>query len=190
MEIKNSDQIKQLIIGCSQSKLESQKELYKEFYAYGMSICLRYANDREEASEILNDGFLKVFTHIGTFDLQMPFKPWFRKILINTAISAFNKKKLSFKTETLNFQYHGIENETEDILSGISYQEIIEMLQGLSPAYRTVFNLYVIEGYKHEEIAQILGISAGTSKSNLHKAKTQLKIILKNIFESRYVTKT
>lgn len=188
MDKENSDKIKLLINGCIERDLESQKQLYKEFYAYGMSISLRYADNRDEAAEILNDGFLKVFTNMEKYDPAMPFKPWLRRVLINTAINAYNKKRLNFKTESLNTQKYDIEVESEDILSGISYQEIIGMLQELPPAYRTVFNLYVIEGYNHEEIGKILGISAGTSKSNLHKAKAQLKIMLKKNFESRYVS--
>lgn len=164
---------------------ESQKLLYQEFYSYGMSICLRYADNREEAAEILNDGFMKIFQHIRKFDLARPFKPWLRKIMVNTAINHYHQKQRELKTDELDSARH--HTEQENILSGISYQEIIVMLQKLSPAYRTVFNLYVIEGYKHEEIASMLGVSIGTSKSNLFKAKEQLKKILNDFFETDHV---
>ncbi len=164
---------------------ESQKLLYQKFYSYGMSICLRYADNRDEAAEILNDGFMKIFQNIKKFDLARPFKPWLRRIMVNTAINHYNQKQRELKTDELdNARYH---SEQENILAGISYQEIIVMLQKLSPAYRTVFNLYVIEGYKHEEIASMLGVSIGTSKSNLFKAKEQLKRILNNFFETDHV---
>lgn len=164
---------------------ESQKLLYQEFYSYGMSICLRYADNRDEAAEILNDGFMKIFQNIKRFDLARPFKPWLRRIMVNTAINHYHQKQRELKTDELdNAKYH---SEQENILAGISYQEIIVMLQKLSPAYRTVFNLYVIEGYKHEEIASMLGVSIGTSKSNLFKAKEQLKRILNDFFETDHV---
>ncbi len=154
------------------------------FYAYGMSICIRYSGNRDEAVEILNEGFMKIFTHIKKYDFSMPFKPWLRKILVNCAIN-------SYRSKVKNQQETGLENfsnkdDQESVLSGISYQEIIDMIQQLSPAYRTVFNLYVIEGYKHEEIAEMLDISVGASKSNLAKAKQNLREILKDYFQEDY----
>jgi RNA polymerase sigma-70 factor (ECF subfamily) len=154
--------------------------LYQEFYGYGMSICLRYANSRDEAVHILNEGFLKVFTSINKFDVNKPFKPWLRKIIINTAIDHYHQKKQQIQTEEIQSAHD--ESGSENILSGISYQELLEMLQRVSPGYRTVFNLYVIEGYNHEEIANLLNISTGTSKSNLFKARGQLRKILTNFF--------
>lgn len=165
------------IIGCHKRHRESQKELYEMFYAYGMSITLRYADSREEAVTILNDAFLKVFDNIRKYDADRPFKPWLRKIIVNTAINNFHKNKARRDRE----RFDAAEKEIADremILSGISYAEIINMVQQLTPAYRTVFNLYVIEGYKHQEIAEKLGISVGTSKSNLAKAKKNLRVIL------------
>lgn len=163
----------------------SQKMLYQEFYAYGMSICLRYADNRDEAAEILNDGFMKVFHNIARFDLTRPFKPWLRRIIVNTAINHYHQKNRALKAEELDRVDQSASEEK--ILSGISYDEILEMLRKLPPAYRTVFNLHVIEGYKHEEIAAMLGVSVGTSKSNLFKAKEQLRRILSNFFEADYV---
>lgn len=165
----------------------SQKMLYQEFYAYGMSICLRYADNRDEAAEILNDGFMKVFQNIARFDLTRPFKPWLRRIIVNTAINHYHQKNRAIKAEELDRVKQSASEEM--VLSGISYDEILGMLRKLPPAYRTVFNLHVIEGYKHEEIAAMLGVSVGTSKSNLFKAKEQLRRILNNFFEADYVEK-
>ena len=151
-----------------------------------MSICLRYADNRDEASLILNDGFMKIFSFLKQFDLTRPLKPWLRKIMVNTSINHYKEKQRMIQSEEIGQGEN--ESETENIISGISYQEIIGMLQKLSPAYRTVFNLYVIEGYKHEEIAKMLGITVGTSKSNLFKAKDQLKKILTDFFQEDYVT--
>ena len=163
----------------------SQKLLYQEYYSYGMSISLRYANNRDEASEILNDSFMKIFFSLKKFDLGKPFKPWLRKILVNTAINHYHKKQREVQVEDM--QHARNQSDTEKILSGISYQEVIDLLQKLPPAYRTVFNLYVIEGYTHEEIAGMLNIAVGTSKSNLFKAREQLKIILNDFFQADYV---
>lgn len=142
-----------------------------------MSITLLYADSKEEAVTILNDAFLKVFDNIRSYDMKRPFKPWLRKIIVNTAINHFQKHKKRREWEKSGSSEYEIATE-EMIISGISYLEIIEMVQQLTPVYRTVFNLYVIEGYKHHEIAEKLGISEGTSKSNLAKAKKNLRLIL------------
>ncbi|MBT1704722.1 RNA polymerase sigma factor [Fulvivirgaceae bacterium PWU20] len=163
----------------------SQKLLYQKFYSYGMSICLRYADTRDDAAVILNDGFMKIFKNISQFDLSKSFKPWFRKVMINTAINHYHEKQRQIQAEEL--EKADKEANVEKIISGISYDEIISLLQKLSPAYRTVFNLHVIEGYTHEEIASMLGISVGTSKSNLSKAKEALRKILSDFFEVDYV---
>ena len=167
---------------------ESQKLLYKEFYAYGMSICLRYTDSRDEAAEVLNDGFMKIFNNVKKFDLNRPFKPWFRKIMVNTSINHYHQKQRQLQAEQIEMARQKADNE--NILSGISYQEIIGMLRKLPPAYRTVFNLYVVEGFKHDEIASMLGISVGTSKSNLFKAKEHMRKILANFFETENVEGT
>lgn len=182
-----NDRLLEILKGCRKQHRESQKLLYQEFYGYGMSVCLRYADSRDEAAEILNDGFMKLFDHIRQFDLKKPLKPWLRAILVNTSINHYRQKQRAILVEEME-QAHQ-ESEAESIISGISYQEIIAMLHKLPPAYRVVFNLYVIEGYKHEEIAKMLNISIGTSKSNLFKAKESLRTILNDFFETDYVKK-
>jgi RNA polymerase sigma factor (sigma-70 family) len=182
---EDQNQIKSLLEGCIAQDRVKQKSLYRGFYGYGMGICLLYAGNRQEAAEILNDGFMKVFSNLKKFDLSKPFKPWLRKILVNTAINQYHHKQRQVQME----QMDSIQNEsdTEKILSGISYEEVIGLLQKLSPGYRTVFNLYVIEGYNHEEIANMLNISVGTSKSNLFKAKENLRKIVIDFFQTDYV---
>ncbi len=153
-----------------------QELLYKQFYSYGMSVCLRYSSSRDEAVEVLNDGFMKVFSHIRQYDPNHAFKSWFRRILINTAI---NHHK-----QNLKHQHLGLEKITappmlqQNALDDLSYQEMILLVQALPLAYRTVFNLYVIEGYTHEEIGTMLNISIGTSKSNLSRARATLRNML------------
>jgi RNA polymerase sigma factor (sigma-70 family) len=184
---ENTERTNTILIGCKKLHRESQKQLYEEYYAYALSICLRYADNRDEASEILNDGFMKIFNNVKVFDLSKAFKPWLRKIMVNTAINHFHHKQRKIQADEIQVAKH--ESDTESIISGISYQEIIAMLQKLPPAYRTVFNLHVLEGYKHEEIARMLNISVGTSKSNLFKAKESLKKIMNDFFEADYVEK-
>ncbi len=167
----------EILKGCRKRQRKSQKELYKMFYAYGMSITLRYSRSENEAISILNDAFMKVFDNIKSFDSNRPFKPWLRRIIINTAINQYHKNSSQFHQLVTIENGQEFKNE-EMITSNITYKEIIRLIQNLPPAYRTVFNLFVIEGYKHKEIAGILGITTGTSKSNLFKAK---KLLQKNL---------
>ena len=171
------------IRGCVLNNRESQKKIYSSFYGYAMSICHRYTNHEEDATEILNDGFLKVFVEIYRFkpaytDTINSFKGWVRKIMIYTAIDHFRKNIKHRMTTELNETYMHLPNGDEDALSKISHEEIINAVKFLTPGYRTVLNLFIIEGFSHEEIAKQLGISVGTSKSNLAKARKQLQKIL------------
>lgn len=155
--------------------------LYKQFYSYGMGICLRYSSKREEAVEILNDGFMKVFQKIDQYNPEKPFKKWFRRILINSAINYY-KKNIKHSHRALDVIQESTSYE-DDVLGQLSYKEIIQLVQHLPLAYRTVFNLYAIEGYKHEEIADLLNISVGASKSNLSRARANLRERLKANYE-------
>ncbi len=165
-----------LIQGCQNGDRESQRLLYKHYYVYCMSICVRYAQSEEEAREILNDGFMKVFNKIDQYDPEKPFKGWLRRIMINTAIDHFRSNKKHY--------YHAdIEDGYDEVLEAnavddMSYEEILLLVQKLTPMYRAVFSLYVIDGFSHEDIARELGISVGTSKSNLSKARANLKKML------------
>jgi RNA polymerase sigma-70 factor (ECF subfamily) len=185
MRQTNKTEFQKIIQGCRRQDRSSQNALYRTYYPYGMSICIRYTGSEAEAISILNDGFLKVFKHIRKYDSNQPFKPWFRKIVINTAINQIKKDK-KFKMEV------GI-NEAdnfpagEEILSRIGYKELMEMVQSLSTAYRTVFNMYVIDGFKHWEIAENLGISVATSKSNLVRARAKLRDMLTAKLKNPYV---
>lgn len=166
-------ELNDIIDGCRQWNRSSQELLYRQFFGYAMSIALRYAQNREEAIEILNDGFLKIFQHISEFDTNRSFKSWLAKIVVNTAIDHLrSKKRISFTDDITQVYDLGVNDTAVDKLS---YDELLKLVQTLPPAYRTVFNLYVIEGYQHQEIAERLGISEGTSKSNLFKAKKILK---------------
>lgn len=180
---QQQNSVKKIVKGCRKRSRKSQKKLYQRFYAYGMSITLRYAKSRTEAAEILNDAFMKVFTNINSYDSDRPFKPWLRRIVVNTAINHYHKHKTDTQQVDLDVDKKEISREQE-VLSGISYDEIVDMVQQLSPAYQTVFNLFVIEGFKHREIAKMLDIAVGTSKSNLAKAKKNLQSIVEKNFSN------
>ena len=175
----------QIVLGCCKRDRSSQNALYRLFYPYGMSICIRYVDTEAEAISVVNDGFLKVFQNIKKFDVAQAFKPWFRKIVVNTAINHIKKQK-KFKMEVSMEEAKNI-SAKENILSRINYQELMVMVQSLSTAYRTVFNMYVIDGFKHEEIAKKLGISIGTSKSNLTRARANLRELVTKKLNNPYV---
>ena len=178
-----STDFQDILQGCYRDQRSSQNALYRLFYPYGMSIAIRYVNTEAEAMSIVNDTFLKVFKNIKRYDTQLEFKPWFRKILVNTAIN-YMKKEKKYK-EVLNLETIPAIATQEDILSKLNYKDLIKILKSLSLAYRTVFNLYVIEGYKHEEIANMLGISVSTSKSNLTRARVKLReLVIVNLKQS------
>ncbi|MFD2161238.1 RNA polymerase sigma factor [Paradesertivirga mongoliensis] len=172
----DSSQLQQIISGCKSRDRKSQKDLYRQYFGFSIKICLRYAEHREEAVEIVNDGFMRVFTNIGKYDNTRPFNSWLSTIMINTSIDYYRKRIRRTKMEELNSS-HELE-EREHILSRINYDDLIKLVQKLSTTYRTVFNLFVIDGYTHEEIAAMLSISVGTSKSNLFKARHRLKEML------------
>ena len=172
--------LKNIINSSKKGDRLAQRQLYEAYYSYGVSICMRYASHKEEAYEMLNDGFFKVFTKLDKYDMELPFRPWFKVVVVNAAIDYYRRKK-SFETTDLE-QTHTKVVDDFDIEEQLAYDDLIKVIQQLSPAYRTVFNLYEIEGYKHHEIADILDISVGTSKSNLSKAKGKLKkLIEKNL---------
>jgi RNA polymerase sigma-70 factor (ECF subfamily) len=172
------EELHQLIAGCIKQDRKCQKMLYKAFYGFSMGICLRYAGNRDEAAEVMNQGFFKVFTHIQSFDTSRPFKAWLGKIMMNVSIDYYRANLKMAYTEDLEQAEHVSDGDIAD--KNLNYNDLLAMVQKLPQAYRTVFNLFAIEGYSHEEIATMLNINAGTSKSNLHKARQKLKnMILK-----------
>jgi len=144
------------------------------------AVCLYYSKNKEEAEDILHNGFLKVFENIKQFKGRGSFEGWLRKIFVNTALEKFrNQTFLTAVSDQIEYNYI---TEDADIISKLSSEELIEMIQELSPAYRMVFNLYAVEGYSHEEISEKLKIAEGTSKSNLARARK----ILQNKFRERF----
>ncbi len=176
--------LKQLVEGCVSLKRQSQKSFYEHFYGYAFAVCHRYVLNEEEVLEVVNDGFLTIFREMERFQLrydsyEASLKAWIRRIFINTAIDHLRKKQLNLVA---------LPTETEEQLllpsiapagvSAIEHKELLAMVRRLSPAYSLVFNLFVIDGYSHDEIAAMLKISVGSSKSNLSKARARLQKML------------
>lgn len=172
--VKSENLDKKIWQGVLGNNRKAQEMLYKEYYSYGMSICLRYTSTREEAREILQDGFMILFSKPEKFDSSQAFKPWFRKILVNLCINHFKKhQKLVHQT---GFEIIPESSDPQpSALELMEYEDLLRLIHGLPPGYRAVFNLYVLDGFSHEEISEMLEISVGTSKSNLSRAKEKLR---------------
>jgi RNA polymerase sigma factor (sigma-70 family) len=176
----------ELVAGCVKQDRPSQEVLYKRFYGKMMGVCMRYAKSRDEARDMAQEGFIKVFGSIRNFAGKGSLEGWVRRIIVNTAIDHLRKNKHEYMiVSTVHAREGDIpdqldEADEENLLNTLSEEQILECVQKLSPAYRTVFNLYVMENFSHKEIAEQLNISEGTSKSNLSKARYQLQKQLYN----------
>lgn len=163
-----------LIKGCIAGDRHSQAKLYNTYARKMMGLCMWYARNREEAEEILQDGFIRVFTYLHKYSGSGSFEGWIRKIMVNTALLRFRNK--SHLQPVVEFDTDFPEPPgNNSILRYLDAKELVELVQMLSPGYRIVFNLHVLEGMKHREIAAALGISEGTSKSNLAAARVNLQ---------------
>jgi len=169
-----------LIKACTRQERWAQRVLYEEFYGKMMGVCLRYSDTEEDALDILHEGFIKVFKNIGKYQPGTSLASWIRRIMVNTAIDYY-RKNVRRRTEDID-QAYDLSSQDADAVSQCSEKEILEAIQQLSPAYRAVFNLYVIEGYSHKEIAEALDITESTSRSNLVKARLKLKELLTSRF--------
>ena len=175
--VVNLDKERDYIAACVRNERWAQEMLYKSYYPSMMAICLRYSNNKDDALDILHEGFIKVFRHISKYQQGTSLSAWIKRIMVNTAID-FYRKRVRRRTEDIETAY-GVKSNDPDVLNFLTVEEILECLNSLPPSYRAVFNLYIIEGYSHKEIAALLEISESTSRSNLVKARTKLKTLLK-----------
>lgn len=160
-----------------------QRELYDRYAAKMYGVCLRYAANAEEAEDVLQEGFIKVFRKMTTFRREGSFEGWIRRIFVNTAIEHYRKK--TYLQPITEQEENTVEGKYISVLDKLAEKDIINLVQQLSPGYRTVFNMYVVEGYTHKQIAEQLGISEGTSKSQLSRAKQILQELVQTFIERR-----
>lgn len=181
------EQLKLLIKQCVAGKRLAQKKLFEQFYGKLLGACMRYISDHDQAQEVVQEGFIKIFDNMADFDFKGSFEGWMRRIIVNAAIDKIRYNKRQAISTDNDFllganQYDEDDSVANEFLIKLKAEEALKAVQSLSAAYRTVFNLYVIENYSHREIAEILGISEGTSKSNLAKAKQNLRKLLEEKF--------
>lgn len=169
----------EIIRGCIQKDLRSQKQLYDRYSSKMMGVCLRYASNKEEAQDLLQDGFIKVFQNISSFKFSGEFAGWIKKIMVNNALEQIRKRKIVFEKLEDDFADGESENHTGE--SQHDVKDLLRMLQQLPAGYRTVFNLYAIEGYTHKEIAERLEIEEGTSKSQYARARAYIQKMLAGV---------
>ena len=153
-----------------------QEHLYKRFASKMYGVCLRYVANADDANDILQEGFIKVYKNLDKFRREGSFEGWVRRIFVNTAIEQFRKKVKLYNVDEV--QENTIEDKELTALDLLATKDIINIVNELSPGYKAVFNLHVIEGFSHKEIAEVLGITEGTSKSQLARAKGVLKKII------------
>ncbi len=171
-----------LVKRCIKGSSSAQRELYERFSGKMFSICLRYASDFHSAEDILQDGFVKAFKNLKKFRFEGSFEGWLRRIIVNTAIEHYRKNVSMYPILDVGNTEREIVNDRT--VEHLEAEMIMKMVNQLSPGYRTVFNLYVVEGYPHKEIAKMLNISEGTSKSQLARARYLLQGMVKELSTS------
>ncbi|MEM6272753.1 MAG: RNA polymerase sigma factor [Bacteroidota bacterium] len=169
--VKSEEQ--KLAESCAKGRSASQEELYNRYRRKMFGVCLRYTGDRDTAEDVLQDGFIKVFKSIGSYSGKGSLEGWVRRIMVNTALEYHRKRARMHPVVDIDQAYNL--DSGHDLVSEMSRAEILELIQDLPDGYRTIFNLYAIEGYSHREIAEQLDISEGTSKSQLARARYQLQ---------------
>lgn len=174
-----------LIKGCIEGDRQMQQSLYNRFSPKMYGVCLRYAGNVEDANDILQEGFIKVFKNLAKFRGEGSFEGWVRRIFINSAIEQYRKKvKLYNVSEVYE---NTVEDKSLNALDILATKDVMSIVNELSPGYKAVFNLHVVEGYSHNEIAKMLGINEGTSKSQLARAKGVLKKIIEKRLEEKKI---
>ncbi len=174
-----------LLKDCKRGKAQSQEALYRRFASAMYGLCLQYANNEEDAQDIMQEGFIKVFSKLDQVKNPAALPGWIRRVMINTALERYRSQVVLQRVDEVREEHHA--ESGNDALDSLGCDELVALIQTLSPRYRMVFNLYAIEGYSHQEISDELGISIGTSKSNLSRARTILQEKVKTLYGSAIV---
>lgn len=170
-----------LIEGCKSGNRLSQKALYDALSRKMYAVCLRYMGDKEAAEDVLQDGFVTLFSKLESYSGSGSFEGWARKIFVNTALMSLRKKDVLRQTEDIDAAYNISGNDTT-VIQKMGYNELSRLIAELPPGFRTVFNMYIIEGFSHKEIAKALGVSEATSRSQLQRARAMLQSRIKEKF--------
>jgi RNA polymerase sigma factor (sigma-70 family) len=173
MNLDHTYTIDSLLEGCRKGDRKAQENLYKTLASRMMGVCMRYAKDTFEAEDVLQMGFVKVFQKVSEFRGEGSFEGWIRRIMVNTAIESYRKNLRNLNVVDIDEVYDQPQSTFD--MSGLELKDLLKLVQQLSNGYRLVFNMYVIEGYSHKEIAGQLGITEGASKSQLSRARAILK---------------
>ncbi|OFX37251.1 MAG: hypothetical protein A2X04_14350 [Bacteroidetes bacterium GWF2_41_9] len=172
-----------MIAGCLKGKELHQEVLYKRYFSFAISICIRYTKDRNEAMEIVNDSYMKVLENLGEYDSSKSFKAWYSRILVNTSIDNYRKNLKHTNNLSIENIIETGEHEP-DIDIELSVNDILKIFSHLPENYKVTFSLFEIEGYSHEEIGKLLGVTTSTSRSNLARAKKMVRAIYMKEFNS------
>jgi RNA polymerase sigma-70 factor (ECF subfamily) len=172
---------KQLIAGCKEGKAWAQKEIFERYASVMLSVCVRYVTDRETAKDLLQDGFIKLYTKIDTYSGTGSFEGWIRRIFATTALEYLRQNNALKQSVSIEEYSNLIADTDPTVLENISANDLMECIAGLPDGYRTVFNLYAIEGYSHTEIGEMLAINESTSRSQFMRARNILQKNLQNL---------
>lgn len=174
--------MEKLIDGCIKGKQKARKELFRQYHRILLGICLRYSRDKSEAEDMLLEGFIQIYSKIGTYSNAGSFEGWLKKVMLHTAIDYFRKNRKENFHQNID-DYNDLVSEDIDSLKQLSAKEILGLIQTMPQGYRIVFNLFAIEGFSHKEIAEKLQVTESTSKSQVRKARFWLMKKLKNNYD-------
>lgn len=185
--MSNFTEEQELIDGCLVGNHRAQEALYNKYAAKMFGVCLRYSSSRMEAEDTLHEGFMAVFETLDRFESRGAFEGWVRRIMINTALKKYKRERvyqmMDFNADVMSESAN--ENDFSP-LQKMQTDDLIKLVQKLAPGYRNIFNLYAIEGYNHREIGEVLGISEGTSKSQMARARVLLQAMLNKQYDNEY----
>jgi RNA polymerase sigma-70 factor (ECF subfamily) len=166
----------EIVSKCKSGSIKHQELLYKQFYGYAMGVSMRYSLNEDDALEVVNDAFIKVFNNISTYNTDKPFRAWLRTIVVNTAIDR-RRKEIKHQTNTDIEDAYGVGNNAT-VIDSLNAQDILKLMKQLPHIQLTIFNMYEIDGYNHDEIGKILNLPASSSRVYLSRAKDKLRHLL------------
>lgn len=184
----NDPILDKLIAGCRQGERKAQKKIYERFAAKMYALCLRYAGSADDAQDVLQNGFIKMFRKLDDFRGEGSFEGWLRRIMVTTAIEHYRKNASLQPLQAIDEELSERLSDKRTVLDQIHAEELASLIGRLSPGYRAVLNMHIVEGYSHKEIAVMLGITEGTSKSQLARARNILKQMITAREDYNYAT--